>query len=83
MLCVLWYVCCAIKTMPGHKFSSMVSNFGCLRLEPNACRRMFQGAVSGAACDHTTAAEIDKAFPPGFSIPDSFHRLVVALLHAV
>ena len=54
-----------------------------MRLELHACRRMFQGAVSGSACDHTTAAEIDKAFPPGFSIPDSFQRLVVALLQAV
>lgn len=43
------------------------------------CRRMFQGAVSGAAGDHTTALEIDKAFPPGFSIPDSFQRYAAAL----
>ncbi len=40
------------------------------------CRRLFQAVVSGMARDYVTAVDIDRAFPPGYGIPDSFQRLV-------
>ncbi|KAA6419179.1 MAG: hypothetical protein FRX49_10919 [Trebouxia sp. A1-2] len=39
-------------------------------------RRLFQAAVSGMACEYVTAGDVDKAFPPGQGIPDSFQRLM-------
>jgi len=38
------------------------------------CRRLFQAALSGMACDYVTASDVDQAFPPGQGIPDSFQR---------
>ncbi|DBB00250.1 TPA: hypothetical protein ACH3X1_014079 [Trebouxia sp. C0004] len=47
-------------------------------------RRLFQAALSGMACDYVTAGDVDKAFPPGQGIPDSFQRLMqVAKLQKV
>ena len=38
------------------------------------CRRLCQAALSGMSCDYVTAGDVDKAFPPGQGIPDSFQR---------
>ncbi len=45
-------------------------------LIPLCCpfRRLFQAALSGMSCDYVTAGDVDKAFPPGQGIPDSFQR---------
>ena len=37
-------------------------------------RRLFQAALSGMSCEYVAAGDVDKAFPPGQGIPDSFQR---------